>query len=137
MLTELDDGNWSEVFGESDNSYGPQNSLEDVPVRIVTDDGPVETTDDPVTREDVVEILSMWQNFEGTYCEWGGVVLVRLENGRFGLFGGECDTTGWGCRDSAYRFTADAVSALARWAASDEDRRLLGLTLEGVLCPTT
>ena len=82
MLHELDNYDWSEVFGEGSggNTDKATESVGDCPA------------DPPPMREDVVEILAMHDG-ENDVDNWHGV--FRLRDGRWLFATGGCDYTGW------------------------------------------
>lgn len=92
----IDGYNWAQVFGEeircSDvgDGYPSQHKLD--PKNIPGDS----SSKDPFSRDDVSEILHIFESRDGGYAEWDGVCVVRLNDGRFASLEGGCDTTGWG-----------------------------------------
>ena len=80
MLKELDDNDWAQVF--ADENAG--NVSKDLELH--------GCSDAPVSREDVAEIVCMFDG-DNDGPDWCGV--FRLADGRFLAASGGCDYTGW------------------------------------------
>lgn len=50
--------------------------------------------------EDITFVLYAWGK-QGDFAEWSGGFVMKLDDGRYCIVTGWCDTTGWGCQDGA------------------------------------
>lgn len=93
----LDTSDWYEVFGESETFSSGYVCKAENPLKPDPVPGDAVSTA-KFTRADVAEVLHLWESprDERDYCEWDGVCVVRLNDGRFASLEGGCDTSGWG-----------------------------------------
>jgi hypothetical protein len=123
MLDRLNDYNWKEAFGAAGKEQGTE--LNEMPV-VVQFAEPVST--EPFDREDVVEIIAI-SDGENDGENWLGV--FKLKDGRYAMIDAGCDYTGWGCREWGTAEVAGTLHEMVRFGLSDQQRRRLGLFLEG------
>jgi hypothetical protein len=120
MLTELDDYDWEEVFG--DGTGGNCKAVK--PRRI-----PGETCSlASFGREDVAEIRGM-EAGENDGLDW--IVWGVLKDGRYFIATGGCDYTGWDCRASNSGNVAETKANLIQFAMPDDERSRFGLAWDG------
>lgn len=50
-------------------------------------------------REDIKRVVSACGFSPEGYASWEGSFVLELNDGRWCILSGWCDTTGWGCRD--------------------------------------
>ena len=92
---ELAGGDWDIVFGVEDahQSEGVNGKCTKVP-ELVPPGSKVDGS--AFTREDVVEVLHVWEVSGREWADWTGVCVVRLFDGRFASASGWSDSSGWG-----------------------------------------
>lgn len=124
MFPQLDNYDWEEAFGYANGGKNACNSGTPVAVRFVDED--IDTS--PFDREDVVEIIKCIDG-ENDEEDWLG--LFRLRDGRYAFIEAWCDYTGWDCQSGGCATVANRIEDLIRWGMSKEQRKRLGLQLEG------
>ena len=90
MLKQLDTNDWAQVFGEPTEYGNAENEM--APAAI-----PGDTVSTAIFhRDDVVEVLHIWEEAQVEYADWNGCAVVRLKDGRFAALSGWSDSSGWG-----------------------------------------
>lgn len=119
MLKELNDYNWSEVFGEG----GGGNCYPIKPQPAPGYSGSIET----FSREDVKTITGQ---LEGEHDEKDWVVYGQLFDGRWFVARGGCDYTGWDCRASNGGDIAGTLADIVRFGLTTNERQRFEITLD-------
>ena len=120
MLSQLDNYDWAEVFGEGSGG----NCTAIIPNRPPFD---ITTSIETFSREDVVEICGQieGENDESDWVVWG-----QLKDGRWFVARGGCDHTGWDCQASNSGDVAASKDGIIRFGMSNDERDRFGLILE-------
>jgi hypothetical protein len=126
MLERLNDYNWKEAFGAAGKDLYTELGRQGCKPVVVQFAKPVST--EPFDREDVAEIIAI-DDGENDGPNWIGV--FRLKDGRYALIDAGCDYTGWGCREWGVAEVCGTLHEMVRWGLSNEQRKRLGLFLEG------
>jgi hypothetical protein len=121
MLKELDDYDWSEVFGEGCGG----NCTPIQPQRAPGFTGSGET----FSREDVKKIAGM---VEGERDEKDWVVFGQLKDGRWFVARGGCDYTGWDCYASNSGDVAATKKDIIRLGLTSDERSRLADQILGI-----
>lgn len=119
MISELDDYDWAEVFGEG----GGGNCSAIVPSAPPHDKA---TSRDTFSREDVALIKG---KEEGERDEQSWIIWGQLKDGRWFFAEGSCDYTGWDCQASNGGSVASSEEDIIRFGMGDVDRSRFGISL--------
>lgn len=135
MIGQLDDYSWREVFafaGEAETPDGVDQDGLPVYYNNGVDLGEVPPGADVggkhFGRNDIAELV--WIE-EGENDERNWLVGGELQDGRWFFITAGCDYTGWDCRSWGKAYVAVSREAIERFGMSDEDRRRLGVEIEG------
>ena len=116
MLKELDNCDWTEVFGEG--TGGNCTAITPHPAPGYT--GSIAT----FSREDVKRIIGM---SEGERDERDWVIYGVLKDGRYFVARGGCDYTGWDCRASNSGDVAGSKANIIRYGLTQNERSRFAL----------
>lgn len=118
MLSELEDYDWAEVFGEG----GGGNCTAIIPDTAPGD----QTSRNTFCREDVAVIYGQ---SEGERDERSWIVWGQLADGRYFVARGGCDYTGWDCRASNSGNVASTKEELVKFGMDNDERTRFDLEL--------
>lgn len=119
MLTQLDDYNWAEVFGEGTGGN----------CSVIMPHIPPTSDVSPATfsREDVVEICGQEEG-ENDGPDW--IVYGKLSDGRYFVARGGCDYTGWDCQAGNSGDVASTLEDLIRFGMNEDERKRFKVELK-------
>lgn len=120
MLSELDNYDWDEVFGEG----GGGNC---VPITPAVAPWDKTTSTSTFGREDVALIRQM---IEGERDDVDWIIYGRLKDGRWFTARAGCDYTGWDCRASNSGDVADTEENLIRFHMTNDERNRFKLVID-------
>ena len=117
MLSQLDDYNWSEVFGEGHGGNCTS----------ITPNTPPNSSVDTSTfsREDVVKIHGQ---VEGEHNEQEWIVWGQLKDSRWFVARGGCDYSGWDCQASNSGDVAATLDDIIRFGMTPDERERFEIT---------
>jgi len=120
MKPELDNYDWSEVFGEGTGGNC-------TPIRPQPQPPSYKESLETFGREDVDEIIAM-DDGEHDSKDW--IIYGRLKDGRYFSARGGCDYTGWDCRASNCGDVAASREDIERFGLTDDERKRFSITLK-------
>lgn len=121
MLKELDTRDWKEAFAYIGETSPYDNyPTTHPPVAVLTNNA---VSTEPVTREDVVEIIAVEEG-QNDGPHWIGV--FRLRDGRYASLDAGCDYTGWDCQANGDGFVAATLNEIINFGLTDSARQRLG-----------
>jgi len=90
----LDTYDWEIVFGVEGAFMSHGETTTKQPDVVPPGGSPVSPL--PFTREDIAEVIHIWEASGREYADWNGVVVARLYDGRYASAFGWSDSSGWG-----------------------------------------